>query len=165
MAGVLVAAWTGLTNVLFVSIGNLFGSQASLVLGALQIVLSFALTAILFAIIYKMLPETKIAWQDVMLAAIITSAVSTALDYLFGVYIRTFPATSIAGTAGAIIVLMLWIFVTFEFILFGAQFSKSYAEMVGSRYRIMQGMKNLQKVNEPKKPEEQPTGHDKENED
>jgi membrane protein len=131
--------------VLFVSIGNLFGSQPSLILGALQIVLSFALTAILFSIIYKMLPDTKIAWKDVMLAAVITSAVSTALDYLFGVYIRTFPATSLAGTAGAIIVLLLWIFVTYEFILFGAQFSKSYDEMIGSRYRIIQGMKNLQK--------------------
>ncbi len=134
-AAVVVVAWTGLTNVLLMSIGYLLGNNASLFLGGIQILLSFALTAILFAIIYKLLPERKIAWGDVALAAFITSLVSTALDYLLGFYIRAFPPTSLAGTAGAIIVLMLWIFITDEFIFFGAQFSRTYAEMVGSYFK------------------------------
>ena len=136
--GFIVVVWTAFTNVLFVSIGILLRSQASLVLGAIQIVLSFLLTALLFSIIYKWLPDIEIDWRDVILAAIITSIVSTSLNYVFGIYIRTFPATSIAGTAGAVIVLMLWIFVTDEFILFGAQFSKAYAEMAGSIFRKQQ---------------------------
>ena len=135
IAAIVVVAWTGLTNILFISIGNILGSQASLILGGVQILLSFVLTAILFAIIYKLLPDTEIGWQDVLLAAIITGAVSTALDYIFGVYIRTFPPTSLGGTAGSVMILMLWIFVTNEFILFGAQFSKTYADTVGSRSR------------------------------
>jgi membrane protein len=135
--GVIVVAWTGLTNVLFISLSSVLqpaiGSQASLVLGAFQIFLSFVLTTLLFSIVYKQLPDTKIEWRDVLLAAVVTSLVATALDYLFGIYIHSFPATSLAGTAGAVIVLMLWIFVTDEFILFGAQFSKVYAETHGSR--------------------------------
>lgn len=128
----IVVAWTGLTTVLYISISFLLGSQASLVLGAAQIVLSFALTALLFAIIYKQIPDIKIEWRDVALAAVITSVVSTASNYLFSLYIRIFSATSLAGTAGAVMVLMLWIFLTDEFILFGAQFSKTYTETLGS---------------------------------
>jgi membrane protein len=136
--GFIVVIWTGLTNVLFVSIGLLLGNQASLILGGVQIILSFLLTTLLISIIYKYLPDTEIKWRDVTLAAIITSLVSIILDYLFGIYIRTFPVTSLVGTAGAVIVLMLWIFVTDEFILFGAQFSKTYAERVGSRFEKQQ---------------------------
>jgi membrane protein len=136
--GFIVVVWTGLTNVLFVSISLLLGNQASLVLGGVQIILSFLLTTLLISIIYKQLPDTEIKWRDVTLAAIITSFVSIILDYLFGIYIRTFPVTSLAGTAGGVIVLMLWIFVTDEFILFGAQFSKTYAEKVGSRFEKQQ---------------------------
>jgi len=128
----IVVAWTGLTAVLYISISFLLGSQASLVLGAAQILLSFALTVLLFAIIYKQIPDIKIEWRDVALAAVITSVVSTAANYLFSVYIRVFSATSLAGTAGSIMVLMLWIFLTAEFILFGAQFSRTYAETSGS---------------------------------
>jgi membrane protein len=136
--GFIVVVWTGLTNVLFVSISLLLGNQASLVVGGVQIILSFLLTTLLISIIYKQLPDTEIKWRDVTLAAIITSLVSIILDYLFGIYIRTFPVTSLAGTAGGVIVLMLWIFVTDEFILFGAQFSKTYAEKVGSRFEKQQ---------------------------
>ena len=121
---------------LFISISYLFGSQSSLVLGGIQVVLSFVLTAILFAIIYNMLPDTEISGHDVALAALLTSAISTALDYLFGVYIHVFPATSLAGSAGSAMILMLWIFVTDELILFGAQFSKIYSDWVGSRHRM-----------------------------
>ena len=133
LAGIIVVAWTGITNVLFLSLGFILGSKASLVIGGVQIVLSFGLTAVLFAIIYRQMPDTEIDWRDVIWASIITSLVSTALDYLFGIYIHTFPATSLIGTAGAVMILMLWIFVTDEFILFGAQFSKTYAETLGSR--------------------------------
>jgi membrane protein len=134
----IVVAWTGLTNVLFISIGLLLGNQASIVLGGVQIILSFLLTVLLFSIIYKQLADIEIEWRDVIIAALITSLVSTTLDYLFGIYIHAFPATSLAGTAGAVIVLMLWIFVTDEFILYGAQFSKAYAEMVGSLFKKQQ---------------------------
>jgi membrane protein len=58
------------------------------------------------------------------------------LNYLFGIYIRAFPVTTISGAAGAIIVLLLWLFVMDQFILFGAQFSNVYAETVGSHAKI-----------------------------
>jgi membrane protein len=163
IAAIVVVAWTGSTNVLLLSISYLFGNQASVVLGAIQVWLSFALTAMLFAIIYKMLPDTKVEWHDVWLAALLTSMVSVALNYLFGIYIHIFPATSLAGSAGSVMILMLWIFVSNEFILFGAQFSKTYAETVGSRYKTRQDIRNLQKMNSAKNSAEL-SGQDREDE-
>lgn len=137
--GFIVVAWTGITNVLFLSISFLLqptlGGSADFVLGAIQILLSYVLTVVLFAIIYKELPDIEIEWTDVILAALLTSLASTILNYLFGVYIVTFSATSLVGTAGTVMVLMLWIFLTDEFILFGAQLSKVYTETLGSHFK------------------------------
>ena len=71
-------------------------------------------------------------WGDVWLAAGITAFVFTVLNYLFGLYLSVFQVTTLAGTAGALMVLFLWIYVMNLFILFGAQFSKVYAESHGS---------------------------------
>ncbi len=137
--GFIVVAWTGITNVLFLSISFLLkptlGGSTDFVLGAGQVFLSFALTAVLFAIIYKELPDVEIGWTDVVLAALLTSLASTILNYIIGIYIATFSGTSLVGTAGIVMVLMLWIFITDEFILFGAQFSKIYTETVGSHFQ------------------------------
>ena len=80
-----------------------------------------------------MLPETLVRWGDVWLASAITAFVFTILNYLFGVYLSVFQVTTLAGTAGALMVLFLWIYIMNLFILFGAQFSKVYAETHGSR--------------------------------
>ncbi len=137
--GFIVVAWTGITNVLFLSISYvlkpILGNSADLILGATQVALSFALTAVLFGIIYKELPDVEVEWKDVVLAALMTSLASTILNYLFGVYIFTFSVTALVGSAGTIMVLMLWIFLTDEFILFGAQFTKNYTEYTGSHFR------------------------------
>lgn len=143
-AAVVVLAWTGFTNGLFISISYFFKSETSLVFGGIQLVLSFVFTAVLFAVIYKLLPDTEISWHDVALAALLTGIISTAINYLFGVYIRAFPATSLAGSAGSVMILMLWIFVTDEFILFGAQFSKTYSDWVGLRHEMKIRMKETQ---------------------
>jgi membrane protein len=124
----IVVAWTAVTNGLFGSIFSLFRNQASLFLDGVQIVFSFLLSALLFAIIYRQIPDTKIDWLEVAPAAIIAGFFSTIINYLFGFYIHAFPLTSLAGTAGAVMFLMLWIFVTDEVMLFGAQFSKEYSD-------------------------------------
>jgi membrane protein len=136
-AAVVVVAWIAFTTLLFGPISNglspLIGQlAASILLGAIQIVLSFGTSTLLFGVIFKEIPDTKIEWKDVLLAAAITGFVFTLLNNLIGLYIRAFPVTSAAGAAGAIIILLLWIFVLNQFLLWGAQFSKCYAETLGS---------------------------------
>lgn len=138
--GAIVVAWSSLTTLLSSTLSfylePLIGNLAAVILGATQILLSFGLSALLFAFIYTQVPDALVAWRDVWVASLITSFVSTALNYLFGIYLRAFPVTTISGAAGALIVLLLWIFLMDQFILFGAQFSNVYAETLGSKAKV-----------------------------
>jgi membrane protein len=129
---VIIVAWTAFSTVLFGAmvfvLDPLIGPLAPLFLRSLQVILSLALGTLLFALIFKLLPETKVGWGDVWPAAALTAFIFTILNYLFGIYLSVFQVTTLAGTAGALMVLFLWIYVMNLFILFGAQFSKVYSE-------------------------------------
>ena len=134
--GVIVVALNAISTILFEGIVFLLspalGSFAPFLLKFLQIILSLGLGTLMFAIIFKMLPETSVEWQDVSLAALLTGIVFTILNYLFGLYLSTVHISTLAGTAGSLIILFLWIYLTSLFILFGAQLSKVYAQTHGS---------------------------------
>ncbi len=129
-------AWTSLSTLLYgalsIYLKPIIGGSAAIVVGAAQVVLTFGLSVLLFAFVFNQVPDAPVTWKDVGLASLITGAIITALDYLFGIYIHAFPVTSIAGAAGALMVLLLWLFIADEFILYGAQFSNVYAETLGS---------------------------------
>jgi membrane protein len=134
--GIIVVAWEAFSTVLFGAaayyLNPILNGFTSIFFGALQIILSLGLGTLLFAMIFKLLPETEIQWRDVWLAAFITGVVFTVLNYFFGIYLSLFPVTTLAGTAGSLIVLFLWIYLTNLFILFGAQMSKVYSQRYGS---------------------------------
>lgn len=134
--GLIVAVWTVFYSVFFslavLILRPIFGVLTGLLLRGLQVVLSFGFGILLFSIIFKMLIETKIKWSDVLLAAVITSLVFTLLNYLFGVYLSYAHISTLAGTAGTLMLLFLWLYLTGLFLLFGAQFSRVYTERAGS---------------------------------
>jgi membrane protein len=134
--GIIVVAATTFSTVLFGAIvlvlNPILGGFTGLFLRVLEVLLSLGLGTLLFAIIFRELPETNVQWQDVWLAAALTGLIFTILNYLFGLYLSLFQVSTLAGTAGSLIVLFLWIFLTNLFILFGAQMSKIYAETYGS---------------------------------
>jgi membrane protein len=146
----IVVAWTTIQTFLSNSLGfflaPLIGNSAAIVLSATQVFLSFVLSVVLFSLVYAEIPDAHVAWGDVWLAAIISSFFSTLVNSVYGIYIHSFPVTSIAGAAGALIVLLIWIFVTDQFILFGAQFSNVYAETVGSKSKKQAVNKNQEKI-------------------
>jgi membrane protein len=134
--GLLVVVWTAFSTVLFnatvLVLHPLLGSYTSFLLRLLEIILSLILGALLFALIFKLLPETEIEWRDVWLAAFLTGIIFTLLNYVFGIYLSLVHVSTLAGTAGSLIVLFLWIYLVNLFILFGAQFSQVYAITHGS---------------------------------
>ena len=95
-------------------------------------VIAFALIAVLFAAIYKVLPDKKIAWHDVMIGAIATSFLFSVGKFLIGAYIGSSSIASSYGAAGAFAVLLVWIYYSAQIFLFGAEFTKVYAETHGS---------------------------------
>ena len=136
IVGFIVTAWTAISTVFYgimvLLLEPTLGSSAPLLLRVLHVVLSMILGTLLFAVIFKQLPEKEIEWRDVALVAATTSVVFTVLNYLFGIYLIAFPTATLAGTAGTLMLLFLWIYLMNLFLLFGAQFSRVFAETKGS---------------------------------
>ena len=99
----------------------------------LYVGLSFALTAVLFAMIYKVIPRVRIAWRDVWVGAAVTAALFAIGKWLIGLYIGRSSAASAFGAAGSLVVLMLWVYYSAQVFLLGAEFTRIYAEEHGSR--------------------------------
>jgi membrane protein len=98
-----------------------------------DLALSFALTTVLFAMIYKMIPRVRIAWRDVWVGAAATAALFAIGKWLIGLYIGKSSAASAFGAAGSLVVLMLWVYYSAQIFLLGAEFTRAYAEAHGSR--------------------------------
>lgn len=134
--GLAIMLWTGLSTVLlsFISFAlePFTSTTIEVFLRLTQIGLSFVLATLLFAVIYKQIPDLAIKWKDVQLAAVITGLLFTLTNSLIGVVLEVFAITSVTGAAGSILILLPWLFLINQLILYGATFSKVYAEKTGS---------------------------------
>jgi membrane protein len=156
LLGIVVLIWEAIAGNIFSAMTLYSINQTTLfiALTVSQILLSFALIALLLAIIYKIIPQVKIDWHDVTLASIITSIAFTIINYSFGAYIQTFTVTTVAGTAGALLIILLWIFSLNQIVLYGVEVSKVYASTVGKHARqslnetIEKAIEPLQKAGE-----------------
>lgn len=128
--GLVVIAWTGIAALLFraIALYSINGTLTLIFTTIAQISLSFALTTLLFALTYKMIPDTRVHWRDVALASIIAGVAFTVTNYIIGTYVETFTVTTIIGAAGSLMIILLWIFILNQIMLFGAELSKVYAE-------------------------------------
>jgi len=103
------------------------------ILSSLNFVTSLLLFAILFAAIYKVLPDRNLQWRDVAVGALMTSLLFNIGKSVIGWYIGSSAVASSYGAAGGLIVLLLWIYYSVQIFLFGAEFTKIYAHAHGSR--------------------------------
>lgn len=103
-----------------------------LVMRALSFVISYALISALFAAIYKVLPDKRIEWRDVIVGALATGALFTVGKFGISAYIGSSAIASSYGAAGALIVILVWIYYSSQIFLFGAEFTRAYAETRGS---------------------------------
>jgi membrane protein len=104
-----------------------------LILSALNFVISFGLIALLFAAIYKILPDKKLQWRDVIVGAMATSFLFTVGKSLIGWYLGSSAVASSYGAAGALIIVLLWTFYSSQIFLLGGEFTKVYAHHHGSQ--------------------------------
>jgi membrane protein len=112
------------------ALGNYLGSHtefAPLLLSLLNTVISLLLFTLLFAAIFKVLPDTEIAWRDVVVGAMTTAVLFTAGKSLIGWYLGTTAASSGYGAAGALILILLWIYYSAQIFLFGAEIARAIA--------------------------------------
>ncbi len=110
------------------------------VLSSLDYLLLMGVTAVLFALIFKILPDTDMAWRDVALGAVVTAVLFGLGEYLIGLYLGHTSAGSAYGAAGSLVVTLLWVYYSAQIFLFGAEFTQVYANRYGSRVRNGEGV-------------------------
>ena len=111
--------------------GWFFGVEVAL--QAANLVLSLAVFTLLFALMFKILPRVKIAWRDVWIGAAVTALLFSVGKFLIGMYIGKTSVASSYGAAGALVVLLVWVYYSSQVFLLGAEFTRAYAESHGSR--------------------------------
>ena len=99
------------------------------VLKGLDLVVSFAGLTLLFALIFKILPDVVLSWRDVALGAVVTSFLFTAGKFAIGAYLGTAMVTTAYGAAGSLVLLLLWVYYSSQIFFFGAELTRSYAEI------------------------------------
>jgi membrane protein len=105
------------------------------VLQGMNFIVSFGVITLLFALIYKILPDVEIAWNDVWIGAAITSLLFTIGKFLIGLYLGRGSVGSAYGAAGSLIVILIWVYYSAQVLFFGAEFTQVYADRFGSRIR------------------------------
>lgn len=118
--GILQNYWSGLW------------SNYLVILTPIALIFSFLVITSMFAAIFKMLPQAKLAWRDVCIGSLGTAALFTLGKYLIGVYLGNSGVTSSYGAAGSLVALLLWIYYSAQIFFFGAEFTRQYALNFGS---------------------------------
>jgi membrane protein len=97
------------------------------VLEGVHILTSFLIFAVLFAAIFRVLPDAKIAWRDVWLGSVVTSFLFSVGKYVIGLYLGHSSLTSSFGSAGSLVLIILWVYYASLILLFGAEFTRVYS--------------------------------------
>ncbi|UVW30149.1 YihY/virulence factor BrkB family protein [Massilia sp. H6] len=112
-------------------IGDMW-KDAAFVMGWVARGISFVVIAVLFGVIYKLLPRIRLSWHDVIIGALGTAAMFSLGKFLIGLYIGNSGAADSFGAAGSLIALLLWVYYSAQIFFLGAEFARQYALKMGS---------------------------------
>ncbi len=123
----------GLMDMLITRLTVMFPELTVVVVYAVNIIITFGITALLFAMIFKVLPDARIKWSHVRAGAFTTAILFMLGKFLIGYYLGHSKLSSTYGTAGSVIVMLLWVYYSAMILYFGAVFTHVYAVHTGSR--------------------------------
>jgi membrane protein len=111
----------------------LTGYASGVAIGAANLAFSYLIVALLFAAIYKLLPNIRLLWRDVLVGSFGTALLFEAGQTVIGYYLANLITANIYGAAGGIIVLLIWVYYSAQIFLLGAEFTKVWAGHYGSQ--------------------------------
>ncbi len=100
-----------------------------------NVIVTFIIVTVLFALIYKVLPDATVGWRDVWIGAALTALLFTIGKYLLGMYLARSGTASGYGAAGSLVLILLWVYYSAQILLYGAAFTRAYADRYGSHVR------------------------------
>lgn len=118
------------------AMGKWFGNLLPLpemVLQTFNVLLSFVVITGLFALIFKVLPDARIAWSDVWIGAALTSGLFTIGKFAIELYLGKSNVGSSYGAAGSLVLVLVWVYYSVQILLYGAEFTQVYANRMGER--------------------------------
>jgi membrane protein len=104
-------------------------------LNVINAAVSFVVISLLFALIYKVLPDVEIGWGDVWIGATITSLLFTIGKFVIGLYLGRSSLANAYGAAGSLVIILIWIYYSAQILFFGAELTQVYANSFGSHIR------------------------------
>ncbi len=151
-----------LVSTVLAATGQWFAGDAygqTLMWRGISFFVSFGVTSLLFALIFKVLPDAKVRWRDVWIGAIVTAALFSLGRFLIGWYLGQAATESTYGAAGSLVALLIWIYYSTQILFLGAEFTQVYAQAYGAdikptenavrvteRERTQQGMPSQETV-------------------
>ena len=123
----------GMMDALIDRLTKVFPELTVIMVYIFNLVLTFGITALLFAMIFKVLPDARIKWKHVRIGAFTTAAFFMVGKFLIGYYLSHSRFSTTYGTAGTVIVMLLWVYYSAMILYFGAVFTHVYAVHTGSR--------------------------------
>ena len=122
---------TGIT-----ALGNWIGALLpfhEVILQIINLIISLGIITILFALIFKVLPDAEITWRDVWVGAFVTALLFTLGKTVIGIYLGSSAVGTTFGAAGSLVLLLLWVYYSAQILFFGAEFTQVYANILGSK--------------------------------
>ncbi len=126
------------------ALGNFIGDYVTgkeLFLKILNFALSLGIITVLFTMIFKFLPDVKIAWRDVWLGGFMTALLFNLGKFLIGIYLGRSTLTSVYGTMGSLVVVLVWVYYSAHILFLGAQFTCTCATKFNAKPQPLRGVK------------------------
>jgi membrane protein len=117
---------------------------------AVNLALSIVMSALLFSFIFKVLPSVRVSWRSVVPGAVLTAVLFVLGKFVIGFYLGRSNVTSSYGAAASVITLMLWVYYSAQILLFGAEFTKVYAEWRNPRRKPTRSQRPTQARAQPR---------------
>ncbi len=132
MAALLVNA---VVNIFQKFLTDIFSEYTVYLTQALSFFLVITIVALVFALVFKLLPDAYVRWRDVWVGSLVTSFLFIGGKELIGLYLTQSTTSSVYGAASSLVFLLVWIYYSTVIFLIGAEFTKAYSEIVGREIR------------------------------
>lgn len=129
--------------------GNVSGDFWGPLFQGINFLVSLAVTTLLFAAMYKVLPDAEVEWNDVWTGALLTAVLFSLGKMGLGIYFAQFEPGSAYGAAGSIAVLLVWVYFSVMIFLLGAEFTQAWARFRGHRIAPSKGAVRVVRVTQP----------------
>jgi membrane protein len=116
------------------------------ILNAMNIIISFAIITVIFALVFKVLPDAKVKWRDVWVGSVVTTILFTIGKFLIGFYLGNSSFGSAYGAAGSLVIILVWIYYSTIIVLFGAELTSVYTEEIGVRIKPIDTAVKVQQI-------------------